>query len=309
MPHHHDHNHSHEHHHSDLGKEKKAFYIALFIAFFFMIVEIIGSMFANSLALISDALHLFTDVGALFLGLIVIAIQRRPFSVKKSYGYQRAEVLGALASGVTLWVLMILLVYEGVLRLFHPPEVKGPIVFVIAAIGLIANFSMMKILHPGHDGSLNLKAAYMHLISDLLGSIGVILSGIIIWATDFYPIDPIITFLLAILIFRSSGQMMLQALDILMESTPPGVDPLQIEKDLKAIPGVMEVHDLHVWSLSSKKKALSVHLVVKGSSSHVLREAHHIITKEHGIPHITIQIEDPEHFEKKYCYDCSAERK
>lgn len=306
----HDHSHDHSIHLEEgLHKEKKAFYSAIVIAFLFMLLEIIGGLIANSLALISDALHMFTDVGALVLGLIVITIFKKPVTAKKTYGYERAEVLGALASGVTLWILMFFLIYEGILRLMNPPEVKGGIVFIIATIGLIANIIMMKLLHPGAEGSLNLRAAYLHVLGDLLGSVGVIISGVIIWFTKWYPIDPIITFLIAILIFRTSGKMMKTAIDILMEGVPSHINAKKIQKDLQKISGVKEVHDLHIWSLSSKKTCLSVHLIAEDSKNTILNEAHSLLQREYKIPHMTIQIEDENHFDPKFCYDCQKNSK
>lgn len=162
---------------------KKALNAALVIAFIFMIVEVIGGIFANSLALISDALHMFTDVGALVLSLIVLKIAHLPSTPKMSYGYHRAEILGALASALSLWALCGVLIYEAILRLISPPEVKGPIVLIIATIGLAANLMMMRSLHSHKEDNLNIRAAYLHIIGDLLGSVGVIIAGAIIWLT------------------------------------------------------------------------------------------------------------------------------
>lgn len=305
----HDHDHNHDLHLEDMQKEKKSFYSALIIGFFFLLLELIGGFLANSLALISDALHLFLDVGALFLGIFVIALYKRPPTLKKSYGYQRAEVLGALASGILLWILMIFLIYEGIQRLFQPEPVQGPIVFIIASIGVIANFLMMKLLHPGEKGSMNIKAAYLHVLGDLLGSIGVVISGLVIWLTGFYPIDPIVTFFMATLILYSSGKMILEGVHILMEGVPSKTDIKAIYKDLLQLSGVKEVHDLHVWSISSKIKALSVHLVSNVEETKLLKQAHHLLKEKYHIQHMTIQIEDPEHFEPQFCYDCHPNNK
>lgn len=296
--------HDHELHLEDIQKEKKAFYAAISIGIFFLLLELIGGLVANSLALISDALHLFLDVGALLLGIFVIALFKRPPTLKKSFGYQRAEVLGALLSGILLWVLMIFLVYEGIERLFKPQKVQGLIVLIIASIGVVANFIMMKLLHPGERGSMNLTAAYLHILGDLLGSIGVVVSGIIIMLTGFYPIDPIITFFMAALILYSSGKMILEGVHILMEGVPTKINMRALYNDLINLPGVKEVHDLHVWSLSSKQKSLSVHLVATSEETKLLKLAHELIDEKYHIHHMTIQIEDPKHFEKKYCFDC-----
>ncbi len=272
------------------------------LAFLFMIIEVIGGWIANSLALISDALHMFTDVGALGLSLIVLKIAHLPRTPEKSYGYHRAEILGALASALSLWALCGVLVYEAILRLITPQPVQGPIVFIIASIGLLANLMMMKVLHAGQSESINVRAAYLHVLGDLLGSVGVILSGIILWLTGWYLIDPIITIVFSLAIVYGSGKIISETISILMESTPAGIDPIAVEKDLLSIQGVKEVHDLHIWAVSMKKISLSAHLVAENTHS-ALSEAHRILKDNHGIEHMTIQVEDPDHFESQYCYD------
>jgi cobalt-zinc-cadmium efflux system protein len=281
----------------------KALYTAIIIAFLFMIVEVIGGWVANSLGLISDALHLFTDVGALTLSLVVLRIAHWPRTPAMSYGYQRAEVLGALASSLSLWALCGVLIYEAICRLITPEQVQGPIVFIIASIGLVANLCMMRILHPAQAHSLNIRAAYLHVLGDLLGSIGVILNGAILWLTGWNPIDPIITILFSLGLLYGSGRVISQSISILMESTPPGIDPAQVKQDLLTIPGVKEVHDLHIWAVSQKTIALSAHLIAENVHG-ALSEAHQIIQSKYSIHHMTIQVEDPEHFESQFCYDC-----
>ena len=282
----------------------RALKAALGIALFFMTIEVIGGWLANSLALISDALHLFTDVGALLLSMIVLQIAKRPSTREMSFGYHRAEILGALASALSLWILSGVLIYEAIDRLIHPPEVHGAVVFVIASIGLVANLLMLHQLHGGHHHNLNVKAAYLHVIGDLLGSIGVIASGLIIWFTQWYPADPLITILCACMILYNSGKIVRQTIKILMQSTPEEIDPVAVERDLLNIPGVKEVHDLHIWAVTTKKIALSAHLIAD-SGQMALREAHRILEEKHGIRHMTIQIEDRAHFESRYCYDCT----
>lgn len=283
----------------------KALYASITIAFIFMLIEVIGGWIANSLALISDALHLFTDVGALTLSLVVLRIAHWPKTPSMSYGYQRAEILGALASALSLWALCGVLIYEAIMRLITPEPVQGPIVFVIATIGLFANLMMMRILHPSQGQNINIRAAYLHVLGDLLGSAGVILSGIILWWTKWYPIDPIITILFSLGIVYGSGKIIRESISILMESAPAGIKPEEIQKDLVQISGVQEVHDLHVWAVSHQKIALSVHIVAENSHG-ALSEAHRIIESKYGIHHMTVQVEDPEQFESKYCYDCNG---
>lgn len=292
------------HSHCKHAIQGKALYGTLIIACVFMAIEIIGGIMANSLALYSDALHLLMDVGALLLSLFVLKIAHLPRTPTMSYGYHRAEILGALANALSLWILCAILVYEALSRLVHPQEVKGPIVFVVAAIGVFANVIMIRRLHPTKEHNLNMKAVYLHILGDLLGSVAVLVGGGILWFTRWNPIDPIITLLFTAGILYSSGTVIAQSIKVLMESTPKGIDPLAIEHDLKAIS--QEVHDLHIWTVASHRVALSVHLVSKNSQQ-TLNEAHRILEEKHGIRHMTIQVEDPAFFEPKFCYDCTKE--
>jgi len=269
--------------------------LATLIAVFFMLLELVGGIVAHSLALISDALHMFTDVGAFVLSLIVLRIAKRPSSAEMSYGYKRAEVLGALASGLTLWALCGVLIYEAIMRIITPHEVAGGIVFVIASFGLLSNIAMMKILHS-HDGDeqLNVKAAYLHVLGDLLGSIGVIISGILIYFTHWNIIDPLITLLFAVVILFTSGKILRKTIKILMEGTPSGIKYEEVKEDLLILEDVKEVHDLHIWSISTKHLALSAHLV---SERDVTQEAIELIQRKYKIFHTTIQID------RQYCPD------
>lgn len=281
----------------------KALHGALWIAVIFMIIEVVGGWLANSLALISDALHMFTDVGALLLGLIVSKIAHRPSTPTMSYGYQRAEVLGALVSSVSLWALCGVLSYEAIHRFFEPETVHGKLVFFVASAGLIANLVMLKLLHPNQGQSLNVRAAYLHVLGDLLGSVGVIISGIILWIFGWNLIDPIITILFTLFILRGSGKVIRESISILMESTPEGIDPTAVKRALAALEGVKEVHDLHIWTASIHKVALSVHLI-SDTPQTVLNTARECLERTFGIRHVTIQVEDSKGFEPRYCYDC-----
>jgi len=272
--------------------------IATAIALFFMCLELVGGIVANSLALISDALHMFTDVGAFILSLIVLKIAKRPSSKQMTYGYRRAEILGALASSLTLWALCFVLIYEAINRLIIPHEVQGGIVFIIAFLGLLSNLAMMKILHgSGHEEQLNIKAAYLHVFGDLLGSIGVIISGILIYFTGWNIIDPLISFLFALTILFTSGKVLQKTLRILMEASPKGIDYDAIHRDLLSLPTVKDVHDLHIWSISTKQVALSAHLVAE---KNVLKEAQNLIYDKYKIHHITLQVDN---INPKYCFD------
>lgn len=291
------------HTHAENTKDHEtAFKKALVIAFFFMSLEIIGGVLANSLALITDALHLFTDVGALLLALIIVRIVKLPKSYTMSFGYQRAEVLGALASALSILILCGFLVYESIMRFINPTQVSGAIVFIIAIAGLLANFWMIRILHPVQKNDLNTKAAYLHVLGDLLASIAVVVAGFLIWFTGWNVLDPIVTMIVSAMLCMSSGKIISAAVKILMQSAPEGLDPQEVEQTMLAVQGVKEVHDLHLWSVSSKQVALSAHLVAL-SPQEALKEVHRVIEEKYHIHYMTIQVEDPGKLESKFCYD------
>lgn len=297
------------HQHTENNKTQNVpFKKAIWIALIFMMIEIIGGLVANSLALITDALHMLTDVGSLTLALVIVRIVALPKNQKMSYGYHRAEILGALTSALFLLVLCGFLIYESILRLVHPKPVTGEIVFIVATLGLLANIWMMRILHPIQTDDLNAKAAYLHVLGDLLGSIGVIVSGVLIWLTGWNTLDPIITLLFTGLICWTTLPIVRRTIGVLMQATPQGYDSAEIEKTLASISGVKEVHDLHLWSVSSKRIALSAHLLAEASDSkNVLQKAHQLIESKYHIHYMTIQVEEVENFESRFCYDTALE--
>jgi cobalt-zinc-cadmium efflux system protein len=294
------------HFHASHGDAPKALSRALWITVLFMIVELVGGYLANSLALMSDAAHMLTDVGAMLLSLFVYWVTRRPTTPRMSFGYHRAEILGALASGLAIWVLAGMLIYEAVTRLGAPPAVQGPTVLGIAVFGLLANLLSMRILHSAQAHNLNVKAAYLHLLTDCMGSVGAIISGLVLWLADWRPIDPIVTLVSAALMVFSSWELVKESVRVLMESTPTHVDSGQVKGDLSSIEGVSEVHDLHIWAVSSGRLALSVHLVAP-DNERVLAQANALLQERYGIIHTTIQIEHPERFRSERCYDCAHE--
>jgi cobalt-zinc-cadmium efflux system protein len=275
---------------------------ALAIALFFMLLELIGGWIADSLALMTDALHLFMDVGSLILALVIVRIVALPKNQKMSYGYDRAEILGALASASSLLILCGFILYEAILRLMHPPVVAGGLVFFIAMLGLLANLWMMRILHPVHQHDLNTRAAYLHVIGDLLGSVAVVISGLFIWLTGFSIFDPIVTLLFSAFICWNACGIIRKSIHILMQATPEGLDIAEIHHTLATIPGVQEVHDLHLWSISSTRVALSAHLIVS-LPHNALQEAHCLMEEKYHIHYMTIQVEESAQFESRFCYD------
>lgn len=298
----HEHPHAPDHHHHSHGEGQGALMGAMWVTVTFMVVEVVGGYFAQSLALMSDGVHMLTDVGALSLSLFAGWLARRPSNAVMSYGYQRAEILGALISGLLIWLIVGLLVFEAVDRFTHPHEVKGGWVFGIALMGLVANLVSMRILHSHQHERLNIKAAYLHLVTDLLGSIGAVLAGVLIWWTGKAWIDPLITLLFAGLMLYSSWGLVREAVGVLMESVPSWISLPAVMKDLGTIEGVVQVHDLHIWNVSSKQAALSVHLVSQRPSRELLLAAQSLLREKYGITHSTIQVEYPE--DTGECEDC-----
>ena len=302
--------HDHSHHHGfgpdELGdrKVRRALTGALAVTAGFMFVEFAGGWLANSLALLSDAAHMLTDVGGLLLSLFAFWISRRPSTPTLSFGYGRAEIIGALFSGLLIWLLAGLLVFESYHRLQDPPEVKGLMVLVIATIGLVVNLVSMAFLHKARAQNLNVRGAYLHVLGDLLGSVGAMASGAVMLWTGWWLVDPIVTLVIAAIVLYSSGRLVWEAVGILLESVPKGVSHQKIQRDLESIAGVEEVHDLHVWSVGSGKAALSVHLISK-DGDRVLNEADSVLRERHGIAHTTIQVEHPDRFNRANCIDCA----
>ena len=260
-----------------------------------MVVEVVGGLLANSLALLADAGHMLTDVAAVALALFVAWIARRPATPQKTYGYLRLEILAALVNGSALLVIAGAIVWEAIERLNAPPAVEPRILIGVATLGLLANVVSMRLLHAGHTDSLNVRGAYLHVISDLLGSVGAILAGAIIWLTGWTLADPIISVFVALLILGSAWRLVRDSVEVLLEATPRHIDPAEVETRLRATPGVSTVHDLHVWTVTSGVIAMSGHLVVEDPhvNQRVLEDARRQLN-DLGIHHVTIQIERAE---------------
>lgn len=268
------------------------------------VVELVGGLVTNSLALVTDAMHMFTDVAALGLTWFTLWICTRPASTQKTFGYYRAEILAAFVNGVVLCVLVVVVAVEAWDRLFTAPEVAARGMLVIATAGLVVNAFVAWRLH-GHQGaSINLRGAYLHVLSDLLGSLGAIVAGVVILATGWTPIDAIASFAIAVLILRGAWRLVREAVDVLMEAVPPHVDLATLQRALEAVSGVHEVHDLHVWTLTTGRYAMSLHAVAGGehAADDVLARLADVCRDDFRIDHVTIQIErenrraaEPEH--------------
>ncbi|MCR8985262.1 cation diffusion facilitator family transporter [Brevibacillus laterosporus] len=295
MGHHHDHSHGGGHHHHGKGANKRALLISLLIITAFLIVEVIGGFLTNSLALLSDAGHMLSDSSALFLSLIAMFFAARKPSAKKTYGFYRFEILAALINGVMLVVISLVIIWEAYQRFFAPPEVASLSMMGIAFVGLLANIAAAFVLMRGdYKNNLNIRSAFLHVLGDLLGSVGAILAGLLMWKFNWYIADPIISVVVAVLILLSAWRVTRDSVDVLMESTPASIDADQVSDALSKIEGVTSVHDLHIWTVTSGFDSLSCHLHVKdGLASYpILQKALHLLEHQFGITHSTIQIED-----------------
>jgi cobalt-zinc-cadmium efflux system protein len=283
-------------HPRDHAREFDAVRGSLAVTALLCVVELIGGWATNSLALVSDAAHLLTDVGALGLALFALWIGTRAATETKTFGYYRAEILAALVNGVALWVIVIFIVAEAWRRLQDPPAVAGGGMLALATVGLAVNVGVALRLSGHRHGSLNLRGAYLHVVSDLLGSVGAVVAAVVILATGWNAADAVASALIAVLIMVSSWTLVSEAVDVLMEACPAHIDVERLRSSLERVPGTGEVHDLHVWSLTTGRYALSAHAVVAGDHDHaaddsILAAMAELCARDFHIDHVTIQLE------------------
>jgi cobalt-zinc-cadmium efflux system protein len=282
-------------HHHQRERNKSGLTIALSITVGIMLLEFFGGLITNSLALLSDAGHMLSDAGSLALSLTAMWFALKPPSPQKTYGFYRAEILAALFNGVTLFIIAGFIVWEAVHRFLEPPRVDSGIMVAIAAIGLLANVASAWFLMRKGDvkENVNLRSAYLHIIGDALGSAGAIVAGLLMLLFSWYWADPIISVLVAVLILKSAWGVLNHATHILMEGTPVAIDQEEVRRTLQSIPGVRDVHDLHIWTITSGLDSLSCHLLVEDESDcqSILQEAIRKIEEQFQIRHTTIQVE------------------
>jgi cobalt-zinc-cadmium efflux system protein len=289
--------HNHDHVHDQREGNKKGLIIALAITTGIMILEFFGGLFTNSLALLSDSGHMLSDASSLALSLIAIWFASRPPSPNKTYGYYRFEILAALFNGITLFLISGFIIYEAIQRFNEPPSVSSGTMILIASIGLIANILSAVSLRKKADvkSNINMRSAYLHIVGDALGSVGAIIAGIVMLVFDWYIADPIISVLVALLILKSAWGVLKQSIHILMEGTPSTMDKDEILQLLKDIDGVLDVHDLHIWTITSGLDSFSCHMDIDENEDEqvVLQRAIHLVRERYKIEHTTIQIEKP----------------
>lgn len=301
-PHHRSHGHAHGHSHAPSvrsgARHKGRLLAALGVLAAAMVVEVGAAFLSNSLALLSDAGHMLTDVAGLAMALAAIHVADRAASDgQRTFGLYRLEILAALANSVLLFVVAVYVVVEAVRRWGDPPDVLVGPMLVVAILGLVANLIAFALLRSGSKESLNVEGAYLEVLSDLVGSVGVILAAVAIAITDSAWIDPAVGVAIGVFILPRTWRLGAQAVRILVQAAPPGLDLDALETTLRGLDGVVDVHDLHVWTLTSEMDVASVHLMVcEGTDTHaVLDRARVVMRDEHGIDHATLQIEPDTH--------------
>ncbi|MCH5584397.1 cation diffusion facilitator family transporter [Shimazuella sp. AN120528] len=310
--HNHSHSHHHDHPHHARNNNKNGLLTALLITAGIMILEFFGGLVTNSLALLSDSGHMLSDVSALALSLIAMWFASRPPSPRKTYGYYRFEILAALFNGVALFVIAGIIGWEAFSRMLEPPKVASGSMIVISIIGLIANLLSAWVLMRQGDTkeNINLRSAYLHIIGDAIGSLGAIIAGILMQTFGWYIADPIISILVSILILKSAWGVVSHSFHILMEGTPVTIDQKLVKDVLSEISGVLNVHDLHIWTITSGFDSFSCHILIKeeSESQSILKEAIQRLKERFHIQHTTIQIETVD-FQHKNCQtlSCSTE--
>ena len=267
---------------------------ALGLTLSYMFAEVVGGLLTGSLALLADAAHMVTDAGGLALSLLAIHFAGKPPTPGKSFGYMRFEILAALANAVVLLGVTVYIFYEAYRRFVEPNEVLGWPMMLVALVGLGVNLASMKLLSGGSSESLNVKGAYFEVFSDMLGSLGVIVAALVVMATGWRWVDPLVGAGIGLFIVPRTWRLLNEALHILLEGTPPGVDLAKLKTEIEAMPGVRRAYDLHAWTLTSGFDAMSGHVVVDdvAAGPGVIRAVRRLLKARHGIEHVTVQVED-----------------
>lgn len=267
--------------------------LALAVTAAFLVVEVAGGLLSGSLALLADATHMFADVGALLLAYAAMSVAERPPSRRYSFGLYRAEILAAFVNAQILLLVSAVIFYEAWQRFLAPREIDTGVMLVIAALGLVANLVSMRFLHGHHHESLNVKAAYVEVFTDMLGSIAVIVGALVMRPTGWLWLDPLLSAGIALVIVPRALALLRETAHILLEGTPPDVDIHDLRSQLLSIPGVREVHDLHFWTLTSGLHSASVHVCAAPETSRgeVLREVQRVLRSSAEVDHATVQIE------------------
>lgn len=306
------HGHGHGHDHTR-GASARSLAIALALTTGFLIVEVVGGVLADSLALISDAAHMFTDAAALAIALLAIRMARKPADRLRTFGYHRFEVLAAAFNALLLLAVACYILYEAWRRLQQPPEIHSTLMIAVAAVGLVVNLISMRVLGSGQEHNLNMRGAYLEVWSDMIGSIGVIAGAVVIRFTGWTWVDPLLAVAIGLWVVPRTWTLLKSSINVLLEGVPEDVDAAKVQQALLDLPGVDSLHDLHLWSVTSGKNSLTVHLVCASKVDpvhQVMPAARAMLAKRFQISHSTVQCETaaceqaaPQH----RCFDEEAE--
>lgn len=286
------------------AQHRRALKITFGLTFTYFIVEVVGGLLTGSLALLADAAHMLTDVGGLGLALFAMWISQRPATPAKSYGYYRVEILAALINAVVLFLVSFYILYEAYQRFLDPPEVASLPMLAVAVVGLAVNLVGIWNLRAGSRESLNVQGAFLEVVSDMLGSVGVIAAGLIMYFTGWYYADPIFSALIGVFILPRTWGLLKQAVNVLLEGAPAHINLKALEETMLAVPGVAAVHDLHVWTITSGMESLSGHVVLANErslqdSQDIIEVLNTLLKDKFGIDHTTIQVETSSRREKE----------
>lgn len=292
------HNCAEGHAHGKREGDRRRLAIVLVLTLGYAVAEVVGGLVSGSLALLADAGHMGSDVAALGLALFAAWLAARPPTAERTYGYYRAEVLAALLNAAALLAVSAYIAVEAYHRVRHPPEVRGPVLLGVAVGGLAVNLVGLWVL-GGHGHGLNARGAWLHVLTDALGSVGAIAAGILVWAFAWHWADPVASVLICALVVYSAWGLLAESVAVLMEGAPREVRSGEVAAAMAAVPGVVSVHDLHVWTLTAGVHALTAHAVIAGGRDYadVLRQLRELVRERFGIDHSTIQVE-PEEFEE-----------
>lgn len=275
--------------------DKNSLFFSFLIIFLVFLVELIGGIVSNSLALLSDAGHMLTDTLALGLALFAAILSARPATQERTYGYYRLEILSALFNGSLLILIALYIFYQAYQRFIHPAEIKSVLMLVVAVIGLLANFVAAAILFTRAEQNLNIRGALLHVLSDMFSSIGVVIGGLLIHFKGWYLVDPILGILIGILILRGAALLVLESINVLMESVPKGIKLEEVVQTIRNVAGIKDLHDLHLWSITSGMNAISAHVVIDDSeitrAAEILSKVKKTLKEKYQIIHSTFQTE------------------
>ncbi len=270
--------------------------LVLFITAGVMILEIVVGWLSHSLALLADAGHMATDIAALGMSLAAAWMSQQPGSRTKTYGFYRTEILAAFLNGLTLWLIVVWIGYEAIQRFIHPPVVRAPMMLVTAVIGLIANLGCSWVLKKSQGQGLNLQSAYLHVLADAVGSVGVIGAAVVIWMTGWYLADPLASLFVCAIVLWGSLSLIRQSVNILLEGVPLHIDSVEVMQAMQAVPGVKRIHDIHIWTITSGMEAMSCHVDIQdlSRSREILAALNKLLCEQFKIHHSTLQLETEE---------------